>query len=140
MATTRAVIRAAAQAGPSAPDIPRPGIVLERVNDLLFPDMPPKMFVTCFYCILDPATGRLVCANAGQDLPFHRRREGSSKVVVTGLPLGLMPGMSYEELELALLPGESMLFYSDGLIEAHNARFGPACEMAGHAGAKCSLD
>jgi serine phosphatase RsbU (regulator of sigma subunit) len=38
------------------------------------------------------------------------------------MPLGLMPGMSYEEKESILVPGESVLFYTDGLIEAHNPR------------------
>jgi anti-sigma regulatory factor (Ser/Thr protein kinase) len=43
------------------------------------------------------------------------------------MPLGLMPGMRYEEQETLLLPGESVLLYSDGLVEAHN----PAREMFG---------
>ncbi len=43
------------------------------------------------------------------------------------MPLGLMPGMSYEEKETVLVPGESVLFYSDGLVEAHD----PQGEMFG---------
>ena len=43
------------------------------------------------------------------------------------MPLGLMPGMGYEEKETILAPGDSTLFYSDGLVEAHN----PKREMFG---------
>src|SRR5205085_11783545 len=56
MATTRAIIRGAAI------QFDNPGQVLERANELLVPDIPAKMFVTCLYAILDPATGRLVYA------------------------------------------------------------------------------
>jgi anti-sigma regulatory factor (Ser/Thr protein kinase) len=78
------------------------------------------MFITCLYAILDPASGRLHYANAGHDLPYRRRDGGADELRATGMPLGLMPGMSYEEKELTLAPGESVLFYSDGLVEAHN--------------------
>jgi serine phosphatase RsbU (regulator of sigma subunit) len=116
MATTRSMLRAVA-AQPSA----SPGDVLAQVNELLSADLPAGMFVTCFYAILDPATGRLHYANAGQDLPYLRRADGAtSELRATGMPLGLMPGSQYEECEAALSPGCSLLFYSDGLVEAHN--------------------
>ncbi len=115
MATTRSILRtSAAQAGAS------PGQVLERANDLLCPDIPAKMFVTCLYGILEPESGRLVYANAGHDLPYHRLRGGACELRATGMPLGLMPGMRYEERETTLASGDSVLFYSDGLVEAHN--------------------
>ena len=50
-----------------------PGEVLEQVNDLLVTDIPPNMFVTCFYAILEPNSGRLSYANAGHDLPYLHR-------------------------------------------------------------------
>lgn len=113
MATTRSILRAAAQHASS------PGAVLQRANDLLCPDIPPKMFVTCLYAVLDPDTGRLCYANAGHDLPYQRRDGEASELRATGMPLGLMPGMRYEEKETVLAPGESLLLYSDGLVEAH---------------------
>ncbi|MDE3230171.1 MAG: SpoIIE family protein phosphatase [Chloroflexota bacterium] len=115
MATTRSILRTAAQEGEATP-----GAVLARANDLLFPDIPPKMFVTCLYGILNPHTGALVYANAGHDLPHQRQEGGAVELRATGMPLGLMPGMSYEERETLLAPGDSVLFYSDGLVEAHN--------------------
>jgi anti-sigma regulatory factor (Ser/Thr protein kinase) len=105
-----------------------PGQVLAQVNDLLCPDLPASMFVTCFYAILDPATGALRFANAGQDLPYLRHTDGSlAELYATGMPLGLLPGSVYEEGVAMLAPGEGLLFYSDGVIEAHN----PQREMFG---------
>lgn len=114
MATTRTMLRA------SAERLISPGQVLERVNDILYPDIPAKMFVTCFYALLEPDTGRLRFANAGHDVPYKRGKTGISELRATGMPLGLMPGMTYDEMETTLLPGESVLLYSDGLVEAHN--------------------
>lgn len=116
MATTRAILRGAAQR------LSSPGEVLERVNELLCPDIPPKMFVTSLYAVLDSKTGQLQYANAGHNLPYQRGDGGVVELHATGMPLGCMPGMRYEEKEVALGPGESILFYSDGLVEAHNSR------------------
>jgi serine phosphatase RsbU (regulator of sigma subunit) len=124
MATTRTLLRAAAQR------LFSPGEVLRRANDALVTDIPPNMFITCLYAILEPESGRLVYANAGHDLPYRRKaghREGAEELRATGMPLGLMPGMSYEEKEIVLEPDESVLFYSDGLVEAHD----PQREMFG---------
>ncbi|HET7480068.1 MAG TPA: GAF domain-containing SpoIIE family protein phosphatase [Rubrobacteraceae bacterium] len=124
MATTRTMLRAAAQR------LDTPGEVLRRVNDVLVPDIPPNMFVTCLYAILDPGTGQLRYANAGHDLPYRRRADrsgGAEELRATGMPLGLMPGMGYEEKEIVLERGEGVLFYSDGLVEAHD----PQREMFG---------
>jgi serine phosphatase RsbU (regulator of sigma subunit)/ketosteroid isomerase-like protein len=116
MASTRSMLRAVAQASNYSP-----GEVLRRVNDPLVTDIPPNMFITCFYCILDPESGRLKYANAGHDLPYlHRRRGEAEELRARGMPLGLMPGMDYEEKEIVLEAGEATLFYSDGLVEAHD--------------------
>src|SRR5215210_7349929 len=119
MATTRTMLRAAAQR------LDTPGEVLKRVNDVLVQEIPPNMFVTCLYAILDQESGRLVFANAGHDLPYRRRaggKEGADELRATGMPLGLLPEMGYEEKEIVLEKGESVLLYSDGLVEAHDPR------------------
>jgi serine phosphatase RsbU (regulator of sigma subunit)/predicted ester cyclase len=122
MASARSMLRAVAQASESQ------GEVLGSINDPLVTDIPPNMFVTCFYAILDPKSGRLTFANAGHDLPYlHRRNAEAEDLRARGMPLGLMPGMSYEEKETMLHTGEAALFYSDGLVEAHN----PKGEMFG---------
>jgi serine phosphatase RsbU (regulator of sigma subunit)/anti-sigma regulatory factor (Ser/Thr protein kinase) len=114
MATTRAILRG------SARRLLSPGAALERTNNLLCPEMPPSMFVTCLYAILDPASGRLHYANAGHDLPYWRHNAEAVEMRATGMPLGLLPDMHYEEKELTLTAGDSVLLYSDGLVEAHN--------------------
>ena len=114
MATTRTMLRSAAER------LESPGAVLERVNELLVEDIPPKMFVTCLYALLDPKTGRLQFANAGHDLPYVRTADGVYEMRATGMPLGLLGGMGYEEREITLNPGDTVLFYSDGIAEAHS--------------------
>src|ERR671910_232582 len=122
MASARSMLRAVAQASEYSP-----GDVLGRVNDALVTDIPPNMFVTCFYAILDPRSGSLSYANAGHDLPYVHHGDGAEELRATGMPLGLMPGMSYEQKEIVLHAGATALFYSDGLVEAHD----PHGEMFG---------
>jgi steroid delta-isomerase-like uncharacterized protein len=122
MASARSMLRAVTQASDYSP-----GDVLRRVNDSLVIDIPPNMFVTCFYAILDPESGSLAYANAGHDLPYLCRRGEAEELRARGMPLGLMPGMSYEEKEIELAAGDCALFYSDGLVEAHD----PKGEMFG---------
>jgi len=117
MASTQSVLRALVHRTDSAP-----GQVLAEANGVLFTFIPRNMFVTCFYAILDPESGRLLYANAGHDVPYVRRGDDCEELRARGMPLGLMPGMSYEEKEIVVGQGESVLFYSDGLVEAHNPR------------------
>jgi serine phosphatase RsbU (regulator of sigma subunit) len=122
MSTTCGMLRLAAQSYSS------PGEILQRVNEALVPNVPTNMFVTCFYAIVDPKSGSLSYANAGHNLPCcSHDDQAATELEARGMPLGLMPQMSYEEKESVLVPGESILFYTDGLIEAHN----PKGEMFG---------
>jgi serine phosphatase RsbU (regulator of sigma subunit) len=124
MSTTCGMLQFAARALGS----PSPGEVLEQVNETLFARIPSNMFVTCFYAILDPESGTLRYANAGHDLPYlHRGRGEAEELRARGMPLGLMPGMGYEEKEVGVDVGEGVFFYSDGLVEAHD----PKGEMFG---------
>jgi serine phosphatase RsbU (regulator of sigma subunit) len=101
--------------------------MLQRVNEALVPSIPANMFVTCFYAILDPKRGSLRYANAGHDVPYLHRNGDAEELRARGMPLGLMPGMGYEQKEIVLKAGETVLFYSDGLVEAHD----PEGEMFG---------
>jgi serine phosphatase RsbU (regulator of sigma subunit) len=122
MSTTCGMLRLAAQSYSSSP-----GEMLQRVNEALFPYIPANMFVTCFYAVLDPESGLLRYANAGHDLPYLHHDGEAKELRARGMPLGLMSSMGYEEMELVLEGGESVLFYSDGLVEAHD----PQREMFG---------
>jgi serine phosphatase RsbU (regulator of sigma subunit)/ketosteroid isomerase-like protein len=123
MSTTCGMLQLAAQALDSF----SPGEVLAQVNETLFDRVPPNMFVTCFYAILDPKSASLRYANAGHDLPYLHHSGDCEELRARGMPLGLMPGMSYEEKEIELDVGEDVFFYSDGLVEAHD----PEGEMFG---------
>ena len=82
MASTRSMLRAVARASEYSP-----GEVLGRVNDSLVTDIPPNMFVTCFYCILDPENGSLRYSNAGHDLPYLHRNGNAEELRARGIPL-----------------------------------------------------
>jgi len=120
---TSNMLRAVAQALGSS----SPGEVLSRVNETLLARIPPNMFVTCFYAVLDAGSASLRYANAGHDLPYLWHGGDAGELRARGMPLGLMPGMSYEEEEISLREGNCVLFYSDGLVEAHD----PKGEMFG---------
>ncbi len=121
MARTHSVLRA------EAPRLIEPGAVLARANDILCEEMPSNMFVTCLYGVLEPTTGRFVFANAGHNLPYVRSAGTVDELRATGMPLGLLPGMAYEEAEGTIEGGQGLLLYSDGFVEAHS----PTGEMYG---------
>ena len=121
MTTTHSIFRG------DAPGLVSPGAVLEQANNRLYPDIPSHMFVTCLYAVLDLRSGHLRYANAGHNLPYVATADGVTELRARGMPLGAMPDMTYEENEVYLAPGESILLHSDGLVEAHN----PAGEMFG---------
>jgi serine phosphatase RsbU (regulator of sigma subunit) len=123
MATTCTMLRAVAD------QLVSPGATLARMNTLLYRDTTPSMFVTCLYGVLDPMSGRLLLANAGQSMPCVLSAAGVHEVSVRGMPLGLMEGSVYEEREIVLANRERVLMYSDGLVEAHS----PAGQMLGFA-------
>lgn len=115
MATTRSTLRSVAQHNDD------PGAVLAAANEELVAEIPEGMFITCLYGVLEPRTGLFRYANAGHNLPYVRTSTGVVELRATGMPLGLLPGMTYEEKEQVLAPGETMLLSSDGIVEAHDS-------------------
>ncbi len=114
MVGTRAILRDSSRL------LDSPAAILERANNLLISEIPSSMFVTCLFAILEPQGGRLLYANAGQTLPILRRDEQVDMLYATGFPLGIMPDVHYEEKETIIGSHQSVLFYSDGLVEARN--------------------
>lgn len=129
MATTCSILRAIL-AGMDQDSGLSPGKALSRANELLCYQMPAGMFITCFLAVFHPGSGLLQYANAGHCLPFHLRSGGVSEMRATGMPLGLLPGMSYEDKLEMMDGGDTLIFFSDGLIEAHN----PQGDMLGSPG------
>jgi serine phosphatase RsbU (regulator of sigma subunit) len=114
MATTRTVLRGNAKRRLS------PGEALKHANNILVPEMFPSMFVTCFYMNVNLKSGKILYANAGHFPPMHRNNDIVKEMMASGMPLGLFENKTYEEHMLFIERGDSVLLYSDGLIEAHN--------------------
>jgi sigma-B regulation protein RsbU (phosphoserine phosphatase) len=106
-----------------------PGECLAQTNDALCAQNPLDLFVTVFYCILDPKTGMLRYANGGHNPPYLRRAAGpvESLNAAGGLVLGAMPGVTYPTHTIQLLKGDQLVLYTDGVTEAFN----PAEELYG---------
>jgi len=118
MSTTLGMLQLAARTLGSSTS---PGEVLSQVNETLLERIPRNMFVTCFYAVLEPEGATLRYANAGHDPPYVRRGDDHAEELrARGMPLGLLAEMEYEEQGVSLGEGESVLLYSDGLVEAHD--------------------
>ncbi|MHB8089363.1 MAG: GAF domain-containing SpoIIE family protein phosphatase, partial [Anaerolineaceae bacterium] len=117
MTVTRTLIRATLQSTAS------PGKVLARVNDLLESESRNGMFVTAFLALLDPKSGILEYANAGHNLPLLIQNTPSKiiRLEKDGIALGVMPQAEYKDKKITIKPGETLLFYTDGVTEAYSS-------------------
>ncbi len=93
------------------------------LNDYLDANTPSNRMVTLFYGELDTRNGELSFVNAGHNLPFLIRRDGSlARPGSSSMVLGILPGKSFEESALRLEPGERLLLFTDGVSEAFDSR------------------
>jgi serine phosphatase RsbU (regulator of sigma subunit) len=100
-----------------------PARVLERLNDALTDEPELTGFVTLLYGVLDEETGRFTYASAGHEPPVIRRADGTFEFLApTGMVLGAMRDMPYEDGATVFAPGDGMLLYTDGLTEARSGR------------------
>ncbi len=98
-----------------------PHEIFNRVSPKLYLRTPPNRFATMFLGVLNPTNGRFCFANAGHSPACLVRRTGVIEwLESTGVPLGLIPGMTYELGETLLETGDTLLVYSDGYTEAEN--------------------
>jgi len=118
-----------------------PAGTIERVNRVLNGRIVEGRFATIFYAVLSP-DGKLLSCNAGNNHPYLVSRDGSvRRLEKGGLPIGPFEGVTYEEEETPLRPGDTLILYSDGVSDAADANdeafgeerllrcLGPACEM-----------
>jgi sigma-B regulation protein RsbU (phosphoserine phosphatase) len=91
------------------------------MNRVLQPDMPMAMFVTCLLAIVDLEHGSMCYSTAGHPPPFHIKKDAAIELGGRGAPLGLFPDRTYQDHTIQIEPGDRLLFYSDGLSEAHNS-------------------
>ena len=100
-----------------------PADTLKRVNELILSDARSEQFVTVAYGVLEPATGRYCYAIAGHNPPIWVHADGTAATVPgRGIALGVLDQVDYQEQEIRLEPGDTLLLYTDGLTEAFNLR------------------
>ncbi len=115
MALSRTLLRSAALHRTS------PGATLTRVNEMILADARSSQFVTVFYAIWEPGTGRLVFANAGHNPPVLMRADGEAQLLkLKGAMLAVFAEYYYHQAEVVMEPGDVLLLYSDGLTDALN--------------------
>ncbi|MFH1311947.1 MAG: SpoIIE family protein phosphatase [Candidatus Eisenbacteria bacterium] len=104
----------------AAEDI-NPSELVGKLNSDLISRVGEGRFITLFYLILDPATHRIRYSNAGHNPPMLRRSSGDiSCLEVSGMPLGILPEITYQTSETQLGPGDVLVLYSDGITECMN--------------------
>jgi sigma-B regulation protein RsbU (phosphoserine phosphatase) len=118
MALSRTLIRATASDGHT------PANVLERANRLILADARSGLFVTCFYGILDVASGVMSFADGGHNYPLHYRTSTGmvEQLQAQGIVLGIVPEPRFEQHATVIEAGDVVCFYTDGVTEAMNPR------------------
>lgn len=117
MAVARSITRSEAR------DHEVPQVVMCETNRWIVRDVPRRTFVALAYATLDLARRHLALSNAGQLAPILRRQDGQVTYLEPPgplLPLGTIPNIAYDALELTLEPGDLLVFHTDGIVEAHN--------------------
>jgi len=119
MDIVRVVTRLMRGPGQSAPE---PADIIECVNRELCQNNASCMFVTLFFGVLDPRSGRLRYCNAGHNAPYVAGAGGARALEsARGVPLGVKSGSAYRTFEATLAPEETLFVFSDGVTEAMNA-------------------
>ena len=98
-----------------------PPALMARLNAQICRHSPASRFITLFYAVYDPSTGRLTYVNAGQNPPLVRRRNGAyERLMATGVALGMFEESTYGAVDTFLDPGDTLVLYSDGITEAED--------------------
>jgi sigma-B regulation protein RsbU (phosphoserine phosphatase) len=118
IAITRSLVKAVAPLAAS------PGECMAFVNTMLARDNPQTLFATCFYAVLDTASGVVEFCNAGHPPPLIRRKSGGVEAIrdVSGVALGVMEDLEYDTGTFRLERGDLLLLYTDGVTEATDSR------------------
>jgi serine phosphatase RsbU (regulator of sigma subunit)/transcriptional regulator with GAF, ATPase, and Fis domain len=101
---------------------PCPDETLAEVNKLLVEDARTDIFVSVFYGVWEPASGKMVYANAGHNPPMViTPGVRAAKLTTHGMVLGVEPQASYEAAEIQIHEGEYLVLYTDGVTEAFDS-------------------
>lgn len=97
-----------------------PSSVIAVLNDLLYSSSPPEKYATFFLGLYSDDAGQLLYTNAGHLAPILVRRGEAQRLAGEGFPVGLFPGIQYEQQSLALQPGDLIVGFTDGVTETPN--------------------
>ncbi|MBL8747337.1 MAG: PP2C family protein-serine/threonine phosphatase [Phycisphaerae bacterium] len=97
-----------------------PAAMLEHANLELLRKRIEAAFVTAFVGVIDRERGTLTYSNAGHNRPLHRGRSGETVTLEGGasIPLSIVDRPEYEDATTAIVPGETLVLYTDGITEA----------------------
>lgn len=105
-----------------ASQTPSPAEMLTALNDQLQERKLDAQYVTMLFAIWNDNDKTLQIANAGGCQPLFCRAKGVEPIQAAGIPLGMFPDVEYEEFTLSTQPGDMIVFFSDGMIDAENDR------------------
>jgi sigma-B regulation protein RsbU (phosphoserine phosphatase) len=100
-----------------------PAFVLSQVNERILSDTRSEMFVTAFYAVLEPDTGRMRYVNAGHNPPYlisSQKGKPFDRLRATGMALGVMEDSVWGQKVVKFSPGDVLLLYTDGVTEAQD--------------------
>jgi serine phosphatase RsbU (regulator of sigma subunit) len=103
------------------PDRSNPSGVLSSVNTILHQRQLEEYYCTMCYAVFDLKRRVLTMSNSGLPYPVRSTADVTAQIELPGVPLGSFPGTVYDEVSLALHPGDVFVFCSDGVFEAMNA-------------------
>jgi sigma-B regulation protein RsbU (phosphoserine phosphatase) len=118
MALSSTLIRTYAKQYPTLP-----ALSISTVNERILSDSRSGMFVTAFYAVLEPNTGRLRYVNAGHNPPIlisNQKGKGLDRLQPTGMALGVMGELIWKQKVARLLPGDLLVMYTDGITDAQD--------------------
>ena len=95
--------------------------LMAKVNEHIRENNRARFFVTAFYGVLDPHTGKFCCVNGGHNPPLLVHDGAVESLTSHGAALGLFGGLTYDEYTLYLAEGDILVLYTDGITEAINA-------------------
>ena len=100
-----------------------PSRILTAANQHILQDTETDQFVTVFFGVLDPADGRIIYANAGQDPPLLMSGPAGQELRElegTGIPLGVLGEASWKDKDISMEPGDMLALYTDGVTDAQD--------------------
>jgi sigma-B regulation protein RsbU (phosphoserine phosphatase) len=120
MALSWTLIRTYAAEYPTQPEL-----VLGAANRRIMMDTRTSMFVTVFYGILDPVVGTFMYSNAGHAPPYLLSAQSGGAIQTlrrTGLPLGILEEVTWEQRTVQIASGDALVLYSDGVTDAEDGK------------------